>query len=82
MTHWRGHDRQIVELIGALDAGRFHHGWIFAGPAGLGKAGIAYDFAKRLLVAGGTIEQMSTFGNTVAGAEAGGGDGARRPVIS
>jgi len=29
-----------------------HHGWIFAGPRGVGKAGIAYDFAKRLLVAG------------------------------
>jgi DNA polymerase III subunit delta' len=52
MTRWRGHDRQMAELIGALDATRFHHGWIFAGPAGLGKAGIAYDFAKRLLVSG------------------------------
>jgi DNA polymerase-3 subunit delta' len=52
MTLWRGHERQIAELIGALDADRLHHGWIFAGPAGLGKAGIAFDFAKRLLVAG------------------------------
>jgi DNA polymerase-3 subunit delta' len=52
MTDWRGHDRQIAELIDALDAGRMHHGWIFAGPRGVGKAGIALDFAKRLLVAG------------------------------
>lgn len=29
-----------------------HHAWIFAGPQGVGKAGIAADFAMRLLVAG------------------------------
>ena len=52
MTHWRGHDRQIAELIAAPDAGRMHHGWIFAGPKGVGKAGIAFDFAKRLLALG------------------------------
>ena len=52
MTIWRGHDRQIAELIAAPDAGRMHHGWIFAGPQGVGKAGIATDFAKRLLVDG------------------------------
>jgi len=52
MTIWRGHDRQIAELIAAPDAGRMHHGWIFAGPRGVGKAGIATDFAKRLLVSG------------------------------
>jgi len=56
VTTWRGHDRQIAELIAAPDAGRMHHGWIFAGPRGVGKAGIALDFARRLLVlgAGGT----------------------------
>jgi len=52
MTIWRGHDEQIAELIAAADAGRMHHGWIFAGPQGVGKAGIATDFAKRLLVQG------------------------------
>lgn len=52
MTLWRGHDRQIAQLIAAPDAGRMHHGWIFAGPQGVGKAGIAFDFAKRLLVLG------------------------------
>jgi len=52
MTDWQGHDAQIATLIEASSAARMHHGWIFAGPRGLGKAGIAYDFAKRLLVAG------------------------------
>jgi DNA polymerase-3 subunit delta' len=52
MTRWLGHDAQIAELIAASSAERLHHGWIFAGPKGVGKAGIALDFAKRLLVAG------------------------------
>jgi len=52
VTHWLGHDAQIATLIAASAAERMHHGWIFAGPKGLGKAGIALDFAKRLLAAG------------------------------
>lgn len=52
MIRWLGQDAQIAALIEACDASRMHHGWIFAGPRGVGKAGIAHDFAKRLLVAG------------------------------
>jgi len=52
MTWWHGHEAQIATLIEASATPRMHHGWIFAGPRGVGKAGIAYDFAKRLLVAG------------------------------
>jgi DNA polymerase-3 subunit delta' len=52
MTRWLGQDPQISALMEACDASRMHHGWIFAGPRGVGKAGIAFDFAKRLLVAG------------------------------
>ncbi|MCW2350257.1 DNA polymerase III subunit delta' [Sphingobium sp. B12D2B] len=52
MTRWLGHDEQIAALIEASATTRLHHGWIFAGPRGLGKAGIAYDFARRLLVSG------------------------------
>ncbi|BAK66698.1 DNA polymerase III delta' subunit [Sphingobium sp. SYK-6] len=52
MTRWFGHDAQIAQLIAASAAVRMHHGWILAGPKGVGKAGIAFDFAKRLLVAG------------------------------
>lgn len=52
MTRWLGHDAQIAELIAASATERMHHGWIFAGPKGVGKAGMAFDFAKRLLVAG------------------------------
>lgn len=49
MTRWIGHDAQLAELIDALASQRLHHGWIFAGPKGVGKAGIATDFAARLL---------------------------------
>jgi len=52
MTDWQGHEAQIATLIEASATLRMHHGWIFAGPRGVGKAGIAYDFAQRLLVAG------------------------------
>lgn len=52
MTDWQGHESQIAALIAASGTERLHHGWIFAGPRGVGKAGIAFDFAKRLLVAG------------------------------
>lgn len=49
MNGWLGQDRAIVELAAALDGGRLHHAWLLGGPAGVGKAGIAQDFAKRLL---------------------------------
>ena len=49
MTRWRGHDAQLTELIEAQASGRLHHAWIFAGPRGIGKAGVAHDFAARLL---------------------------------
>lgn len=49
MTRWIGHDAQLAELIDAVASHRLHHGWIFAGPKGVGKAGIATDFAARLL---------------------------------
>ncbi|MET0360656.1 MAG: DNA polymerase III subunit delta', partial [Sphingobium sp.] len=49
MTIWRGHDRPVAELVGALGGERLHHAWLLAGPAGIGKAGVAVDFAKRLL---------------------------------
>ncbi|HEX7854393.1 MAG TPA: DNA polymerase III subunit delta' [Sphingobium sp.] len=49
MTGWRGQERAIAELLAALGGERLHHAWLLGGPAGVGKAGIALDFAKRLL---------------------------------
>ncbi|MET0240267.1 MAG: DNA polymerase III subunit delta' [Sphingobium sp.] len=53
MSNWLGQDRAIADMLAALDAERLHHAWLLGGPAGVGKAGIAMDFARRLLGARG-----------------------------
>lgn len=44
-----GHDEQIATLLAAARSGRLHHGWILAGPRGIGKATFARAVAARLL---------------------------------
>ncbi|MEK6637582.1 MAG: DNA polymerase III subunit delta', partial [Pseudomonadota bacterium] len=44
-----GHDIQIAAFLGELDGTRLHHGWLFTGPQGIGKASIAHALAKRAL---------------------------------
>ena len=41
-----GHDTQELALAAALEGGRMHHAWLLAGPKGLGKATLAYRFAR------------------------------------
>lgn len=52
MTVWRGQDRAIDDLRAAIEADRLHHAWLLGGPMGVGKGGIARDFAKLLLGGG------------------------------
>ncbi|PNQ03851.1 AAA family ATPase [Sphingobium sp. SA916] len=49
MTPLLGHDGQARTLLGAARSGRLHHGWILAGPRGIGKASFARAMALRLL---------------------------------
>ncbi|MDZ7896155.1 MAG: DNA polymerase III subunit delta' [Sphingobium sp.] len=49
MSEIVGHDAQIHALTEAVASGRLHHGWILAGPKGIGKATLARAFARRLL---------------------------------
>lgn len=49
MTSLLGHDEQTRMLLGAARSGRLHHGWILAGPRGIGKASFARAMALRLL---------------------------------
>lgn len=49
MTLLLGHDEQARVLLSAARSGRLHHGWIFAGPRGIGKASFARAMALRLL---------------------------------
>ena len=44
-----GHKDAEGMLAGALAQGRLHHGWLLAGPAGIGKATLAYRFARAAL---------------------------------
>jgi DNA polymerase III subunit delta' len=44
-----GHDAQIAAFLSAMRGERPHHGWIFAGPKGVGKAILARQLAARIL---------------------------------
>ena len=44
-----GHDAAEQTLLDALRSGRMHHAWLIAGPEGIGKATLAFRFARRLL---------------------------------
>ncbi len=44
-----GHEAAEAMLADAMRAGRLHHAWLITGPEGIGKATLAYRFARRLL---------------------------------
>ena len=49
MTILLGHDEPWRQFSSALTGGRLHHGWILAGPRGVGKAGFALRAAAALV---------------------------------
>jgi DNA polymerase-3 subunit delta' len=44
-----GQETALAMLTGALSSGRMHHAWLLSGPAGVGKATLAYQFARMAL---------------------------------
>ncbi len=52
-TELIGHDDSQAAMLEALRSARLHHAWLITGPEGVGKATLAFRFARRLL-AGGT----------------------------
>ncbi len=44
-----GQERAELELLEALRSGRMHHAWMLTGPKGVGKATLAFRFARFLL---------------------------------
>ncbi len=44
-----GHAAAEAVIDDAIRAGRIHHAWLLTGPEGVGKATLAYSFARRLL---------------------------------
>ena len=70
-----GHDDAERTIADALASGRLHHAWLITGAEGVGKATLAYRFARRLL-AGGTTPGLAipathpTFRRVAAGSHA------------
>ncbi len=50
--HLVGHAAAETALAEAMHAGRLHHAWLLTGPPGIGKATLAFRFARRLLAGG------------------------------
>jgi DNA polymerase-3 subunit delta' len=48
-----GHDAAERTLVDAIHQGRMHHAWLITGPEGIGKATLAFRFARRLLAGHG-----------------------------
>lgn len=49
MTQLIGHDTNMAQFMAAQASGKLHHGWILAGPRGLGKAQFARNAARVLV---------------------------------
>jgi DNA polymerase-3 subunit delta' len=48
-----GHEAAEAQLLDAYASGRLAHAWLISGPWGVGKATLAYRFARFVLAAGG-----------------------------
>lgn len=48
-----GHDEAEQALLAAWSSGRMPHAWLIAGPRGIGKATLAWRFARFILAGGG-----------------------------
>lgn len=46
-----GHEHAERDLAETFASGRMHHGWLIAGPEGIGKATLAYRLARHILAA-------------------------------
>ena len=56
--HLIGHGAAERAILDALSGGRLHHAWLITGPDGIGKATLAYRFARRLLAGGADTLDM------------------------
>jgi DNA polymerase III subunit delta' len=52
----RGQDAAVAVLRTALDSERLAHGWLLTGPPGIGKATLAFRFARALLAGPGACD--------------------------
>jgi len=61
-----GHAAAEGTLLRAWQSGRMPHAWLITGPRGIGKATLAYRFARFALKEGGASEQGGLFGGPAA----------------
>jgi DNA polymerase III subunit delta' len=54
-----GHSEAEATILDAIRAGRMHHAWLITGPEGVGKATLAYRFARRLLAGRPTQDTLA-----------------------
>ena len=57
--HLVGHEATEKMLADAIRAGRLHHAWLITGPQGIGKATLAFRFARRLLAGGEPADDLA-----------------------
>lgn len=76
----RGQEAAEATLLQAAESGRLPHAWLLSGPRGVGKATLAYRFARYLL-ADAPAEQ-GLFGDSPAGLEVSSDDPVFRRVAS
>lgn len=62
-----GQHRAISHLTSALESGRLHHAWLFAGPPGVGKETTAKAFAAALLCKEALLSQEALLGTEAEG---------------
>ncbi len=54
-----GHEAAEAELLAAMRGGRMHHAWLITGTSGIGKATLAYRFARRLFAGLSTADSLA-----------------------
>jgi len=54
-----GHPEAEATILDAMRTGRMHHAWLITGPEGVGKATLAYRFARRLLAGRPTEDSLA-----------------------
>jgi DNA polymerase-3 subunit delta' len=67
-AHFFGHAAASAAIEAAVAGGRLHHAWLITGAEGVGKATLAFRFARLLL--GGQDARSATFQRIAAGAHA------------
>lgn len=63
--HFTGHDEAEQTLLEAFNSHRLAHAWLITGPRGIGKATLAYRFARHVLATGGGQATASLFGDAL-----------------